>query len=158
VFTQFVYDPRVPTVFGELHPEHKPAQRGGPTGLGYPSSCCLLGDESVELDPELERDPADLVLQKPGYDAFHLTPLDDYLRLRGVRTLLLAGVMTDVCVWHTVSGAVHRNYRVAVLRDCTAALSAQAHRSALNSIGWSVGRIVSAEQAIAELEESAART
>ncbi|HLS90998.1 MAG TPA: isochorismatase family cysteine hydrolase [Limnochordia bacterium] len=152
VFTQFVYDPQVPSLFGELHPEHKPPQPNQPTGLGRPSGCCLLGDESAELHPDLERQPSDYVLQKLGYDAFYQTPLDDYLRLKGVRTLMLTGVLTDVCVWHTVSGAVHRNYKVVVLKDAVATLSAEAQRSTLNSLAWSVARILTADQAIAELE------
>lgn len=155
VFTEFVYDPRVPSVFGELHPEHKPARPNQPTGLGFPSGCCLLGDESVATHPELDREPSDYVLQKSGYDAFYQTPLDDFLRLKGIGTVMLAGVLTDVCVWHTVSGAVHRNYKVVVLRDAVASLSAEVQRSTLNSIGWSVGRVLSSTQAIEELEASA---
>lgn len=154
IFTQFVYDPQVPSILGELHPEHKPPRPNQPTGLGYPSGCCLLGDESVEIHPDLQRESSDYLLVKSGYDSFYQTPLDDFLRLKGIHTLILTGVLTDVCVWHTVSGAVHRNYRVAVLRDAVAALSSETHRSALNSIGWSVGRVLSSSQAIAELEES----
>lgn len=154
IFTQFVYDPRVPVLFGELHPEHKPPKPNQPTGLGHPSACCLLGDESAQLHPDLEREPSDYVLVKHGYDAFYGTPLDDFLRLRGIHTLILTGVLTDVCVWHTVSGAVHRNYRVAVLRDAVATLSDEVQRSTLSSLSWSVARVLSSRQAIAELEES----
>lgn len=157
IFTQFVYDPRVPSIFGELHPEHKPVKPNRPTGLGQPSGCCLLGDESVEIHPEIERDASDYILEKQGYDAFHQTPLDDYLRLKGIRTVILSGVLTDVCVWHTVSGAVHRNYKVVVLRDAVATLSADVQRSTLSSLGWSVARILTSTQAIAELEASAAQ-
>lgn len=152
VFTQFVYDPKVPSILGELHPEHKPPQPNQPTGLGYPSGCCLAGDPSVEIHPDLEREPSDYILTKPGYDAFYQTPLDDYLRLKGSRTLMLTGLLTDVCVWHTVSGAVHRNYKVAVIKDAVATLSADVQRSTLNSLGWSVARILTADQAVAELK------
>jgi len=155
VFTQFVYDPRVPTLFGELHPEHKPPRPNRRTGLGHPSGCCLLGDESVEIHPGLEREASDYVLVKPGYDAFYQTPLDDFLRLRGIRTLVMTGVLTDVCVWHTISGAVHRSYRVAVLRDAVAALSSEIQQSTLKSLGWSVARVLTSSQAVAELEASA---
>lgn len=152
VFTQFVYDPRVPSLLGDLHPEHKPPKPNLPTGLGFPSGCCLLGDESAEIHPDLEREPSDYVLVKQGYDSFYQTPLDDFLRLRGIDTLILTGVLTDVCVWHTASGAVHRNYRVAVLRDAVAALSPDTHRSTLNSLSWSIARVLTSHQAIAELE------
>ena len=47
VFSQFVYSPAVPLLVGDLHPEHRPAAPGAPTGFGRPSSSCLLGDPSV---------------------------------------------------------------------------------------------------------------
>jgi len=41
---------------------------------------------------------------------------------------------------------------VVVLKDAVATLSAEAQRSTLNSLAWSVARILTADQAIAELE------
>src|SRR5512143_1026627 len=44
VFTEFTYSPAAPLLVGELHPEHRPAAPGAPTGFGLPSSACLEGD------------------------------------------------------------------------------------------------------------------
>src|SRR6266566_1011359 len=83
VFTEFVYSERVPLLVGDLHPEHKPAQPGAPTGFGLPSSNCLEGHPSAETIPALGPRPDELVVRKHGYDAFHGTPLDGALRARG---------------------------------------------------------------------------
>src|SRR4029453_5359753 len=37
-FSQFVYSPAAPLLIGDLHPEHRPAMPGGPTGFGWPLS------------------------------------------------------------------------------------------------------------------------
>ena len=58
VFSQFVYSPAAPLLVGDLHPEHRPAPPGAPTGFGRPSSSCLEGDPSVDVVPELAPRPA----------------------------------------------------------------------------------------------------
>ncbi len=73
VFTEFVYSERVPLLVGDLHPEHKPAQPGAPTGFGLPSSNCLEGHPSAETIPALGPRPDELVVRKHGYDPFHGT-------------------------------------------------------------------------------------
>jgi len=58
------------------------------------------------------------VLDKPGKGAFHATDLDQLLRTQGIRTLLVCGVTTEVCVHTTVREANDRGYECAVLEDC----------------------------------------
>src|SRR5207245_4334884 len=105
VFTEFVYSERVPLLVGDLHPEHKPAQPGAPTGFGLPSSNCLEGHPSAETIPALAPRPDELVVRKHGYDAFHGTPLDGALRARGVTSLVVTGTLTDICVLASMSTA-----------------------------------------------------
>ena len=105
VFTEFVYSERVPLLVGDLHPEHKPAQPGAPTGFGLPSSNCLEGHPSAETIPPLAPRPDELVVRKHGYDAFHGTPLDGALRARGVTSLVVTGTLTDICVLASMSTA-----------------------------------------------------
>src|SRR6516165_10860886 len=71
VFTQFVYSTAVPCLRGDpFGPEHLPARAGQPTGLGLPSSNCLVGPDagqgpdSAAVIPELAPRPGELVV--PG--------------------------------------------------------------------------------------------
>ena len=77
VFSQFVYSPAAPLLVGDLHPEHRPAAPGVPTGFGRPSSSCLDGDPSAEVVPELAPAPGELAVRKHWYDAFAGRDLED---------------------------------------------------------------------------------
>lgn len=56
---------------------------------------------------------------KRGLNAFAQTGLDTYLRDRGVTDVVLAGVVTALCIDSTGRSAHERGYRVSVLHDCT---------------------------------------
>lgn len=148
VFTEFVYSERVPVLLGELHPEHKRATPGAPTGFGLPSSNCLEGHPSAETVPELAPRPEELVVRKHWYDAFNGTPLDGALRARGVTSLVATGTLTDVCVLATVVGAFNREYRVTVVEDAVATIWPEIQRATLDIVGRCYGRVVSSKQVV----------
>lgn len=151
VFTEFVYSERVPLLVGDLHPEHKPAQPGAPTGFGLPSSNCLEGHPSAETIPALGPRPDELVVRKHGYDAFHGTPLDGALRARGVTSLVVTGTLTDICVLASIVGAFNREYRVTVAEDAVATLWPEIQRATLDIIGRAFGRVVSSKDIASEV-------
>ena len=151
VFTEFVYSERVPLLVGDLHPEHKPAQPGAPTGFGLPSSNCLEGHPSAETIPPLAPRPDELVVRKHGYDAFHGTPLDGALRARGVPSLVVTGTLTDICVLASIVGAFNREYRVTVAEDAVATLWPEIQRATLDIIGRAFGRVVSSKDIASEV-------
>ena len=144
-FTEFVYSEAAPLLVGELHPEHRPARPGAPTGFGRPSSACLEGTPSAETVEELRPAPGELVVRKRWYDGFAGTPLDGALRARGVTSLVVTGTMTDICVLATVIGAFNREYRVTVADDGVATLWPEIQRATLDIIGRAYGRVVTAK-------------
>jgi len=60
---------------------------------------------------------------KQGFNAFHNTDLNKLLDDRGVKEVVIIGVVTSVCVDSTGRSASERGYHVTVLSDCTAARS-----------------------------------
>jgi nicotinamidase-related amidase len=95
--------------------------RGGKTFIGTdgPMGRILVrGEAGHDIIPELAPIPGEPVLDKPGKGAFHATDLDQLLRTRSVRTLLVCGVTTEVCVHTTVREANDRGYECVVLEDC----------------------------------------
>jgi ureidoacrylate peracid hydrolase len=63
----------------------------------------------------------EFVVDKNRYDAFLYTDLEDTVRELGAERLLVAGVLTNVCVESTVRAALERRFDVAVASDATAA-------------------------------------
>jgi nicotinamidase-related amidase len=145
VFSEFVYSPRAPLLVGELHPEHRPAPPGGPTGLGRPSSSCLEGHPSAETVPELAPRADELIVRKHWYDAFAGTVLDGALRARGIGSLVITGTMTDICVLATVIGGFNREYRITVVEDGVATLWPEIQRATLDIVRRAYGRVVAAK-------------
>lgn len=57
---------------------------------------------------------------KRGLNAFHLTHLDETLKNAGATHIVLAGVVTSICIDSTARSATEMGYEVIVLCDCTA--------------------------------------
>jgi nicotinamidase-related amidase len=69
----------------------------------------------------LGQQPGDVVIgRQHGMSGFHGTSLDPFLRSRGVRTLLVAGVSLNIGVVGTALEAVNHGYRVIIPSDCVA--------------------------------------
>ncbi|WP_051305411.1 isochorismatase family protein [Desulfogranum mediterraneum] len=57
---------------------------------------------------------------KSGLNAFSNTHLNDVLQANGVTDVVLAGVVSSICIDSTGRSAFERGYRVHILSDCTA--------------------------------------
>ncbi|HDD36765.1 MAG TPA: cysteine hydrolase [Archaeoglobus veneficus] len=84
---------------------------------------CIMNTEGAEIIDELEAQEQDYYVKKRRYSAFFGTDLDLTLRELNVKRLYFAGVLTNICVLHTVGDAVLRGYDTLILEDCTAALN-----------------------------------
>ncbi|SRR6266851_2335812 len=78
------------------------------------------GAESAALHNRLVVDPRDLHLEKPRFGAFHATDLELILRARGIDTIIVSGISTNVCCDTTAREANARDFRVFFLSDGTA--------------------------------------
>lgn len=92
------------------------------------------------------------VLQKTTADPFVSTKLEQLLRDGGIRTVVVCGVTTDVCVSATARGAADRDFEAIVVEDACATVSEQMHRAALEIIGLSFGRVVKTDDVLATLQ------
>ena len=94
--------------------------------------------------------PADLSVEKLGYDAFWNSRLEWVLRKAGVRRLLVAGIVTNGGVASTVRGAHVREFEVTLLEDGCAAFSDAIHRAAVEGLR-PVAEVTTVAQALAAL-------
>lgn len=75
-----------------------------------------------QLHPEVARRPRDVLIEKTLPGSFTGTPLEGWLRERGIKTVAIAGYMTHMCCDTTARQAVHRGFAVEFLRDATGTL------------------------------------
>lgn len=75
---------------------------------------------NTEILEALKPRPGDIVMYKTRFSGFYRTDLDAVLTRLGVRTLVVTGCTTSICVDSTVRDAMFRDYSCAVLSDCTA--------------------------------------
>jgi nicotinamidase-related amidase len=87
------------------------------------SGAFAAGTPGAQNIPELTAfgDRIQYVKGKVGFNAFSDTLLDDVLKEKGIRQVLLAGMVTSLCIDSTGRAAYERGYSVTVLSDCTSA-------------------------------------
>ncbi|MGY1694708.1 MULTISPECIES: isochorismatase family protein [unclassified Geodermatophilus] len=106
------------------------------------------GTWDAELVDELVPTGDDFVLDKNRYSAFYGTGLEPVLTSLGVRTLVVAGVTTNMCVETTARDASQRDYRVFVVSDATGELDAARHEMALATLGFGFGAVVATDDVL----------
>ncbi|MFZ2208710.1 MAG: isochorismatase family cysteine hydrolase [Porticoccaceae bacterium] len=120
----------------DAHPA-KLARGKGPLRIGDhgPMGRILIhGEHGHDIIPELAPAPGEPVLDKPGKGAFYNTDLALILANHGTRTLIVAGVTTEVCVHATTREGNDRGYECLVVSDAVASYFPEFHRVALEMI------------------------
>ena len=97
---------------------------------------CVLGAPGTEIVAELVPRPDEHLIQKRRYSVFYGTDLDIILRGMGIRTLVLVGMLTNVCVHYTFVDAHQGDYVVRVVTDCVSGSSDEAHHAALEAMRY----------------------
>src|SRR5262245_13816757 len=86
------------------------------------------GGAQLDLVPELARFvPPAAVVDKPAYSAFFRSRLAEFLRARGVHTVIVSGAETDICVLSTALDAVNIGFRVVIVEDALCSSSDKGH-------------------------------
>jgi nicotinamidase-related amidase len=113
-------------------------ERGAPSlriGAPGPMGRILIrGEAGHDIIPDLYPIAGEPVIDKPGKGAFYATDLQSILQNRGIETLIVCGVTTEVCVHTTVREANDRGYRCIVPGDCCASYFPEFHAMGLRMI------------------------
>ena len=95
----------------------KPSMRiGDPGPMGR---ILIAGEPGAAIVPELAPIEGEIVIDKPGKGAFYATPLGEELARLGSRSLVFAGVTTEVCVQTTMREANDRGFDCLLIEDAT---------------------------------------
>lgn len=107
---------------------------------GKGAVCCASdtwGSDFYEISPTED----ELVVEKRCYSAFHNTQFDDILRRRGIRTLVMTGVATNVCVDSTLREGFFHGYYIVMPPDCVGSANAYLHEATIKSVEFIFGEV-----------------
>ncbi len=138
VFVRNVYTTDGNFYLSDVWLEQAARKQGG----GYTSiPVCADGSWEGDFYGDVRPRPSDPIVTKHRYDAFHNSDLDTILRANGVRTVVMTGVSTNVCVETTARAAFIRDYYVVFVADGTAAYSSEEHDKTLKDIDRFFGEV-----------------
>jgi ureidoacrylate peracid hydrolase len=112
---------------------------------------CVEGSWGARVIEDLDPQADDLYVIKRRYSGFFNTDLDLTLKDLGVDTVVVAGVVTNICVRSTVHDAFFLGYRVVVPEDCVAATGPREQASSLYDIATHFGTVCDGAQVAAAL-------
>jgi nicotinamidase-related amidase len=106
----------------------------------------------VALDPRLRLPPGAVVFDKHLYGSFSSTNLDKQLKKIGCDSVVICGVMTDLCCETTAREAFQLGYTVYFVGDATATSEPMLHFSALATLAHGFAYIVTVDEVSKMLE------
>lgn len=104
-------------------------------------SVCRPGTWGAEFYARIQPEEGEIIITKHRYSAFLETNLDLVLRSRGIRSLLISGVGTNVCVESTLRDGYMRDYYIVLLEDCVGATDLELHEATLKNVRLHFGAV-----------------
>ena len=111
----------------------------------------LRGTEGTAMIRELV-DPRDIVMEKNRDSGFYETPLDEKLQELGVKTVVVTGVQTQICVQTTAADAFFRGYKVWVPEECVFSIKEEDKKRSLEWMQDYCAVVSSAEELLRRLQ------
>lgn len=130
---------------------HRRDERSGSLMSFWGSTIDCRSRGSQLLD-ELNPACGEPVFRKSTYDAFHRTGLEDWLRRKDRDQVLVAGLLTHLCVETTVRSAFVRDYQPFVAADATATVSRDIHFASLRSMHHGFATVMASAAAVRALD------
>lgn len=94
----------------------------------------IAGTPGADFVPELSPVEGEVVVHKHRYSAFKGTDLDMVLRGRGIASVAVCGVSTNVCVESTLRDAFEHSYYVSAVGDACASWDTDLHHATLRNV------------------------
>jgi len=107
---------------------------------------CLQGSWGAELIPELSPQPGDIVIEKARHSAFIGTDLETRLRGMGIKTLIVTGVTTNVCVEATTRHGFMLDFYIIIPGDLVACSRRGLQKRTLDFIDHNLGIVTSQKE------------
>ena len=109
-----------------------------------------LPEDWAEFVPELGVVTSDYTVTKRQWGAFYGTDLDIQLRRRGIDTIVLCGIATNIGVEMTAREAFQHGYNQVFLTDAMTTFSKEEHEATCKYIFPRIGKVRTVEELINE--------
>ena len=105
----------------------------------------------TDIVPELGPKQGDFVITKHQWGAFHGTELDLQLRRRGMTTIVLCGIATNIGVESTARFAFEYGFNQIFVEDAMSALSVEEHTFTISKIFPRLGLVRKTKELLSEI-------
>lgn len=112
------------------------------------AKCCAADTWDAELIEEMQVEASDFIVDKNRYSGFYGTPLQSILTAQDIRSVVICGVTTNVCVETTARDASQRDYRTFIVGDATGEIAPERHAWALETLHTRFGLVVKTEDVL----------
>lgn len=106
-----------------------------------------------EFPESLAVSDGDILVTKRQWGAFYGTDLDLQLRRRGIKTIVLGGIATNIGVESTARAGWEQGYELVIAEDLCSAQNAEMHRFAVENIFPRLARVRSTGEILAAFGE-----
>lgn len=139
IYTRYVYQPGYAD--GGLLPNELVPQMVDVQSL-------INGTWDAEIVSALTPAEGEVVIDKSRPSSFYGTQLEPVLTSQDIRSLVLCGVTTNICVETTARDAGQRDYRVHVVSDACAEYDQTRHEVALGTVGFAFGWLTTTDEVV----------
>ena len=112
-----------------------------------------LPPDWADLIAQLGHQPSDILVTKRQWGAFYGTDLDLQLRRRGIKSVVLGGISTNIGVESTALAAWEHGYELVIAEDLCSAQNAEMHQFAFDNIFPRLARVRSTREIVAALDQ-----
>lgn len=109
---------------------------------------CREGHPESEVCEELAPLSGEKQVFKRRYSAFYNTDLETVLRCRGIRDLVIAGIMTNLCCESTARDAYFRDFRVFFPADGTGSVTEEMHLASLLNLAFGFADVTTVDRIV----------
>lgn len=110
-----------------------------------------LPDNWWVYPPALGKQSSDIEVTKRQWGAFYGTDLELQLRRRGIDTIILCGISTNIGVESTARNGWELGFNLIIAEDACSAASAEQHQGSMTHIFPRLGRVRSTDEILSAL-------
>jgi nicotinamidase-related amidase len=121
------------------------------TDVSFPRNTGAIPPGAGDIVPDSGIQPEDIVVVKRQWGAFYGTDLEQHLRRRNIKTIIMTGIATNFGVESTARAAQDSGYNLVFVEDAMSSLSGEAHKFVVENIFPRMGRVRSTEAVLNSL-------